>query len=123
MGLPVIRAQHNEDSAQTEADVPLFFMKNWMAELATHYEKTRLRYSNEKLAIVFDIDGTILDMRYMVYHVLQAYDHSHRTSFFRELQVSDITVNENRVNVLLAEMKIEPDRQASILTWYTDHRW
>ncbi|MCD6198399.1 MAG: hypothetical protein J7K15_07480 [Deltaproteobacteria bacterium] len=30
-------------------------MKNWMAELALYYEKTRSRYSHDRLLIVFDI--------------------------------------------------------------------
>jgi len=48
-------------------------MKSWMAELAAHYEKMRRRYPQDRLMLLFDIDGTILDMRAMVLYV-------HRTS-------------------------------------------
>ena len=45
-------------------------MNNWMSALAHHYEKTRERYPGEKLLIMFDIDGTIIDTRYMILHGL-----------------------------------------------------
>ncbi|MCG8605636.1 hypothetical protein MJD09_11640, partial [bacterium] len=64
--------------------------KNWMAELAAHYEKTKKKYPNDRLMILFDIDGTILDMRYMVYGVLQTYDCEHKTRFFQNLRIDDI---------------------------------
>jgi len=36
-------------------------MKHWMAELAAHYEKTRRLYPQDKLMILFSVDGTILE--------------------------------------------------------------
>ncbi len=51
--------------------------------------------------ILFDIDGTILDMRYMVLFVLKAFDKKNKTPFFQKLQLSDITVHENQVDQLL----------------------
>ena len=45
-------------------------MNNWMSALAHHYEKTTERYPGEKLLIMFDIDGTIIDTRYMILHGL-----------------------------------------------------
>ena len=41
-----------------------------MSALAHHYEKTRERYPGENLLIMFDIDGTIVDTRYMILHGL-----------------------------------------------------
>ena len=52
-----------------------------MRKLASHYEKLRRQYPQERLMILFDIDGTILDMRYMVLEVLQAFDRNHQTHF------------------------------------------
>ena len=37
--------------------------------------------------IMFDIDGTILDMRYMIVHVLKAYDSEHGTDLFHGLTI------------------------------------
>jgi hypothetical protein len=98
-------------------------MKNWMRELASHYETILRRYPGERLMILFDIDGTILDMRYMVLYVLQDYDRSHGSSFFRNLRISDITVHENSVGHLLAKLPLEPEEQEEILSWCLKHRW
>jgi hypothetical protein len=98
-------------------------MKNWMRELATHYEKMRAYYPQDKLLILFDIDGTILDMRYMILYVLRTFDRNHGTSYSRHLRVSDITVHENHVEDLLDQLRIPPEEQTKIMAWYLKHRW
>jgi hypothetical protein len=97
--------------------------KSWMAELVSHYEKIRLQYPQDRLMILFDIDGTILDMRYMVLFVLKAFDKKHATHFFSKHKASDIAVHENQVDHLLAELRIPKDKQRKILEWYNQHRW
>ncbi len=97
--------------------------KNWMTELAQHYEKCRQRFPNERLLLLFDIDGTILDMRYMVLTVLQAYDRERGTRWFRKLTVEDIGIHENQVETLLQERGLPPEDQAAVLTWYEAKRW
>lgn len=97
--------------------------KNWMAELASHYEKIRDKYPEDRLLILFDVDGTILDMRYMVFYVLKSYDIHHQTSFFKRLLISEITVHENQVDVFLANLQIPENKQKEILAWYENHRW
>lgn len=37
----------------------------------------------DKLKILFDIYGTILDMRYMILYDLQSFDYYHGTCFFK----------------------------------------
>jgi len=98
-------------------------MKNWMQELATHYERTRARYPQDKLLILFDIDGTILDMRHMIRFVLQAFDRAHGTRFFRYLRISDITVHENHVEHLCDQLRIPLEDQDHIMDWYLKQRW
>lgn len=73
--------------------------------------------------VLFDVDGTILDMRYMVCHTLQAYDSTHGTRFFDNLQPEDITVHEDHVTRLLADLGIAPADQQAIIDWYTANRW
>lgn len=97
--------------------------KNWMAELAKHYHKIRQQYPEDRLMILFDIDGTILDMRYLVHHMLHSYDRHHGTDFFKDLQVSDIHVHENQVHQLLADLEIPADKEQEILDWYEQNRW
>ena len=96
---------------------------DWMSELAARYEKTRRQYHQDNLMIVFDIDGTILDTRYMILAVLQASDKAHGTNFFQKLQVSDIRVHENQVDRFLAGLQIPPRQQEEILDWYNQERW
>ena len=97
--------------------------KSWMAKLASHYELARQLYPQDKLAIVFDIDGTILDMRYMVLSLLHAFDKHSNTHFFAGLTIADISVHENQVNRLLAELAVPSRKQAEILQWYRENRW
>ncbi|MDL1958164.1 MAG: hypothetical protein LWW99_02130 [Deltaproteobacteria bacterium] len=73
--------------------------------------------------ILFDIDGTILDMRCMILYVLQAYDRSRGNGFFRNLGISDITVHENSVERLLAQLPLRLEEQEEILSWYLEQRW
>ena len=98
-------------------------MKNWMSELSSHYEEICNSHPQDELMIVFDVDGTILDMRYLILHVLQDFDRNHHTHFFQKLKISDITVHENRVENLLDEMKIESKEKEKIIAWYEEHRW
>ncbi len=97
--------------------------KSWMAELASHYDKIRRIYPQDRLMIVFDIDGTILDMRYSVLHILRAFDRERGTSFFQQLGVTDITVHESQVDQLLSSMQIQPESRDEILQWYDERRW
>ncbi len=97
--------------------------ENWMSLLASHFENSHYLHSDEKLVIVFDIDGTILDMRYMIRNILAAYDRLHHTHYFKDLQISQIKVHENQVDRLLSEMHIALDQQNDILEWYRQNRW
>lgn len=97
--------------------------RNWMAELAAHYEKIRQKYPHQKLMIVFDIDGTILDMRYMMLDVLKTYDTQFGTRFFTELKIQDITIHETQLPDFLNQMGLPPEHMAKILDWYHQKRW
>ena len=98
-------------------------MTTWMGELASHYEKIRQKYPQDKLMLVFDIDGTILDMRYLVLNVLRAFDLAHDTQYFQKLEVSVITTHENHLEQLLAQLEISPEEQKPIIDWYIEQRW
>ena len=58
-------------------------MASWMTELAHHAEAMRRRYPEERLILLFDIDGTILDSRSTVLQLLRLYDWTHGTSHFQ----------------------------------------
>ncbi len=98
-------------------------MTNWMKKLALHYEQTRRRHPHENLMILFDIDGTILDMRFMILQVLKSYDTHHATDFFSSLTLDGITVHENQIETLLEMLQIPKKHHDSILAWYRANRW
>ncbi|RME49808.1 MAG: hypothetical protein D6796_04315 [Caldilineae bacterium] len=97
--------------------------KDWMAQLAAHYQKTRHEYPDDALMILFDIDGTILDMRHLILHTLHAYDREHNTRYFRHLRLDDVDVHENQIAPLLARLQIDPATQQDITSWYMQERW
>ncbi len=96
---------------------------SWMKALADAYHTACDRYPNEKLMLVSDIDGTIIDMRYLVMSVLQGYDQEHGTGYFTRLAASDVDVHENHVEQLLERLAIPVAERHKVMPWYLDHRW
>ncbi|MFN2489327.1 MAG: hypothetical protein ABR529_06270 [Actinomycetota bacterium] len=96
---------------------------DWMRELAVHYEQLRRAYPGDDLCIVFDIDGTILDLRHLVVHALLSYDREHGTDYFRGLGVEDIGVHESRIDQFLAGLTLPAPVREDILTWYAKSLW
>lgn len=86
-------------------------MNHWMNKLAEHFEKFMTTYPKDKLLIVFDIDGTILDMRFMILYVLKSFDAELKTQHFEDLDYRDIDFHEDHVSSLLERLSIvDPDR-------------
>jgi hypothetical protein len=83
----------------------------------------RNRYPKDDLLVVFDIDGTILDMRHMVCRVLLDFDREHDTYLFHGLRPEDVTTHENHVERLLEELGILPEERSRVHRWYLDRRW
>ena len=98
-------------------------MADWMESLARQYAETRRRHPADRLLIVFDIDGTILDLRHMVCHVLLEYDRRNGTSHFRGLTARDVAVHENEVPSLLDGFDLDADERARVLAFYADQCW
>lgn len=96
---------------------------DWMIALADQFRAMRHRYSEDALMIVFDIDGTILDMRYMIRHVLIDFDRAHNTDYFFGLEAEDIDVHENHVDRFLAGIPMPEIERRRIFDWYLEHRW
>ncbi|OPY92232.1 MAG: hypothetical protein A4E73_01341 [Syntrophaceae bacterium PtaU1.Bin231] len=98
-------------------------MSSWMQRLSRHYERMRGRHPDDELMVLFDIDGTILDSRYMIHHTLQSYDRANGTDWFTDLAVEDIMVGESQVEQLLESMGIQGARRDEILAWYIERCW
>lgn len=98
-------------------------MQDWMRALATHYERTRARHPEDSLLIVFDIDGTILDTRYLLLYLLRSYDRHYETRYFVDLTLEELTVHENLLHRQLQRHGIPAERIAHIEAFYRRHRW
>jgi hypothetical protein len=96
---------------------------DWMWELPLHYERMRRAYPDHELYIVFDIDGTILDVRYLVAHALLAYDREHATRYFHgctsraSRSTSTASTSSWRTLALPAPVR------ADVLAWYAKPLW
>ena len=94
-----------------------------MNKLSYHYQKMRHIFPDDRLIVLFDIDGTIVDTRYMVLHALNSYDRIHGTSYFDDLDVSHITMHEDRVEDLLESLDLPPSVREQVGFWYESTRW
>jgi hypothetical protein len=98
-------------------------MDSWMKRLALHYESVRSAYPDDRLIVLFDIDGTILDMRQFVLSNLKSYDQNHGTRYFENLELSDINVHETHVNRLMSDMGLPDDVVETIRAWFVENQW
>ena len=96
---------------------------HWMRLLSSHYVTVRERYPADKLLILFDIDGTILDMRHVIHHVLQGIDRKHGARHFAHLHVADVTIHEEHIERFLDRFTIDPYEKRKILSSYRDDFW
>ena len=96
----------------------------WMRDLASHYNRARAIYPNDRLIILFDVDGAIVDLRYMMLSLLREYDRKHGSRYFRHLGMTDIDANENQMSDLLSRMSHLPDdARADVAGWYEGRYW
>jgi hypothetical protein len=98
-------------------------VKDWMRRLAAHYGRSRAEYPEDRLLVVFDIDGTILDMRHMVRRVLLSFDRAHGSDWFHGLEVGDIDVHENQADRWLAGRGLPDGVSDQVLRFYNEQRW
>lgn len=97
-------------------------MIEWMTALATKYKTVRRAYPDQPLMIVFDIDGTLLDMRHMVWHSLLAFDREHSTSHFYGLNVEDLEGDVDDLDELLVSLAVPAEAREHIQQWFEDYR-
>jgi len=98
-------------------------MNNWMKMLGDHYQRARNQYPQDKLLILFDIDGTVLDMRHMILHLLKAYDRANDTHHATSMRLDDIKVHENDITPLLNRMGMTQTEKSDLLQWFNEVVW
>ena len=94
---------------------------DWMRALAAHVERVRLTNPEHELALVFDIDGTIVDTRHLVVHLLLAYDRQHGTDHFRGITVADVVEHEARGDEILEPFLLPTAIRRDVRVWYATH--
>jgi beta-phosphoglucomutase-like phosphatase (HAD superfamily) len=95
----------------------------WMRDLAFHYETVRAAYPQDALMIVFDIDGTIVDIRHMILSVFKAYDQEHGTRLFTNLVCDDIAIPVQDISTILRGVAIPASSREEIALWCKDNFW
>jgi hypothetical protein len=94
-----------------------------MERLADRYAEERRAHPDARLMIVFDIDGTILDMRYPILRILREWDHAHDTHWFDGLGLDDVDVHEDQTERLLARLGVPEGQRDAIKAWFDARRW
>ncbi|MEX1263155.1 MAG: HAD family hydrolase [Actinomycetota bacterium] len=96
---------------------------DWMRALADHYATARETSPTDELCVVFDIDGTILDLRHLVVHVLMSYDRDRGSDLFHGLVSDDIEVSENQIDELLERLDVLEGDRNDVASFYREHLW
>lgn len=94
-----------------------------MWELGTHWSRMRSAYPDNLLAIVFDIDGTIVDLRHLVVHTLLAYDREQGTELFHGLRADDIVEHETQVDLFLERSGLPRIVRDDVAAYCRAHLW
>jgi phosphoglycolate phosphatase-like HAD superfamily hydrolase len=92
-----------------------------MRALADHVREVRASEPDEELVVAFDIDGTIVDTRYLVVNVLVAYDRARGSEHFRGLTADDVRHHETRIDEILEPFDLAQAERADIRRWYLEH--
>jgi phosphoglycolate phosphatase-like HAD superfamily hydrolase len=92
-----------------------------MRSLSVHVARMRAAYPDDELAVVFDIDGTIVDTRHLVVHVLLTYDRHHGTDHFQGITVEDVDRHETDVDGILERFPLPDPIRTDVRSWYLDH--
>jgi len=67
---------------------------HWLARLTAHVERQRRRHRTAELAVLIDVDGTLLDLRPGLLARLLAWDARHGATTFAGLRADDVVPNE-----------------------------
>lgn len=97
-------------------------MRDWTRALLHHHETAQRRFPHQRLLVLFDVDGTFLDMRLALTELLRAYDAAHATAHFADLTPGDLDPFGRGVESLLEHCRVPAAEQPQVLAWYQRHR-
>ena len=93
-----------------------------MRQLAEHYAEFQRAYPADRLLVVFDVDGVVVDPRHALRHRLLEYDRVHDTDHFDGLEAGDLDIGGNHVEGLLSERGVSAVVRRDVLDWYLNGR-
>ena len=97
--------------------------RDWMRALADHVRDARAAGPEDDLAVVFDIDGTIVDTRNVVVHTLLSFDRHHGTEHFVGVTADDVAHHETRIDDILEPFALRHGDREAVRDWYVAHLW
>jgi hypothetical protein len=105
--------------AQPTPDVT---MRDWTRVLLNHHERSRQRFADRRLLVLFDVDDTFLDMRLAVTGLLRAYDASHGSAHFDALDPTTLDPFGRGIESVLERCRVPAGEQPQVLAWYHQQR-
>ncbi len=97
--------------------------RDMMGEIAAWWSAARERWPGERLALVLDIDGTLLDPRASIHYTLQSYDREHGTRHFWGATPAQITAGPEGLEAWLDAWPMPADARPAVARWVRDRLW
>jgi hypothetical protein len=91
--------------------------QNWMVELARHYARCRSDYPNDRLLVLFEVDGPIIDQRHRLRRQLLDYDRERGTDHFHGVEVTDVAVDVVNLERVLVRRGLPATERRDVLDW------
>lgn len=91
-----------------------------MLELARHYAQVQSAHPADRLLVVFEIDGPIVDQRHMVRRRLLDYDRAHGTDHFRGVGVDELSVDAGNLERCFIRRGLPAMVRGDVLDWYRE---
>jgi hypothetical protein len=89
-----------------------------MVALRRHYARCRAAHPKDRLLLLFEIDGPIVDPRHAVRRRLLDYDQIHGTDHFRAVGVNEIDQDGEDLRRLFIRRELAAPVQRDVLGWY-----
>ena len=91
-----------------------------MLALARHFARLRSAYPTDRLLVVFEIDGPIVDQRHLVRRRLLDYDRVHGTDHFGGVEVADVDTDAGNLEPFFIRRGLAAMVRRDVLDWYRE---
>ena len=97
--------------------------RQWSEQLLNHHRAGVEQYPQHELAVVFDIDGTLVDPRATLLSLLKQYDRCNGTQLFIDKTLQCITHYENHLEQQLDAWALPQHLIQDVCDYYFGNRW